>query len=514
MRERYFTMMLQRFPDVAMTYVGLPDGRFYGARRNTDGTLSVVRNNRDTGGASEYYQVNALGEGGSFVERFENFDPRKRPWYVKADEARQLVFSDLYSHFVFKEATLTASLPIVEDGQLMGVFGVDYLMSWLGNTLRRLPIGTHGQVFIVDANQGLVATTTGESVFLSDDGVTRVISAHESDNAITRAVIASSGALAIDSRIPMRIEGRDYYVGVDQFVNHNLRWNIYTVIAREDYLTETRETLDTALKTLFLLTVFFVIYAVALTRHIVRPILQLKESARQLSQGVYEPVAVRPRHDELSELTDSFNAMGRQLSGLVNHLEDEVAQRTAQLEEKNAQLRELSYLDELAQIPNRRRFDEFFAQAVKLSARNRQPLCLMMLDIDHFKKYNDIYGHVAGDYCIQAVCNIMRKHVHRSIDLTARYGGEEFAVVLQDPTIDGALRIAEAIRADIGLMRIRHEGSEWQTVTVSIGLVYGTAGIHQEPESVIEQADSALYRAKSSGRNRVESARLNSGIEA
>lgn len=507
-RERYFTMMLQRFPDVAMTYIGLPDGAFYGARRNINGTLSVVRNNAATGGSSDYYLANAMGDGAAFLERFENFDPRVSPWYQMAAKSQEPVFSDLYSHFIFKEPTLTAAIPVYTDSDLIGVFGVDYLMSWLGDTLRKLPTGSHGLVFIVDSENRFIATSSGEPIFRMADGKAVVIPAQDSTNALTRAVIARAGRMDDNVRLPLTVDRREYYVGVDHYTNQNLKWTIYTVIARDDFLSETRKTLSTALQTVLALTILFVIYSIALTRHIVRPILLLNESARLLASGIYKPVEKRPRHDELSEFTDSFNAMGKQLIDLVNHLEVEVAQRTTELEEKNAQLRELSYLDELAQIPNRRRFDEFFAQAVELSARNQRPLCLMMLDIDHFKRFNDLYGHVAGDHCIQAVCNVMRRHVHRSIDLTARYGGEEFAIVLQDPTISGALRIAEAIRSDISQMKIRHEDSEWQVVTVSIGLVFGSTEIRQTPENIIQQADSALYRAKSGGRNRVESDRL------
>ncbi len=507
-RERYFTMMLQRYPDVAMTYIGLPDGQFYGARRNPDGSMDVARNSRDTQGNSDYFAINALGEGTTFLQRFENFDPRKRPWYQNAIKTKQVSFGDLYSHFIFKEPTLTASLPIYENGQLKAVFGVDYMMTWLGETLKKLPIGAHGQVFIVDEQQRLVASSSGEPVFRLIGGKSTNFPAAESTNPVTKAALAQPVDTTTNVFTSFKIDGDEYILGVEHYIYQSIHWNIYTVIARNDFLYETNKTLSAALQTLLILTGLFILYALVLTQQIVKPIVLLNTSAKRLSGGVYEPIGGKPRQDELGELTDSFNIMGGRLTALVNHLEEEVAYRTTQLEEKNVLLKELSYLDELAQIPNRRRFDEFFQQAVELSARNKHPLCLMMLDIDHFKKFNDIYGHVAGDHCIQAVGSVMKHSVHRSIDLTARYGGEEFAVVLLDPSTESAVKIAEAIRAGIFALSLRHAGSEWQVVTISIGLVIGIAEAHHSAENIIQQADAALYKAKEGGRNRIEVAEL------
>ena len=119
-RERYFVSYLKSYPDVAMTFIGLPDGSFYGARRTMDGEIQVVRNNSETKGASWYYRIASSGEGVELVDQFPNFDPRKRPWYTKAAEAGEPVFSSVYSHFVFREPTITASHPVYDqNGQLI-----------------------------------------------------------------------------------------------------------------------------------------------------------------------------------------------------------------------------------------------------------------------------------------------------------------------------------------------------------------------------------------------------------
>lgn len=512
-RERYFIMMLRNYPEVVMTYIGLPDGQFYGARRNTDGTLNVVRNNESTQNSSVYYSVDSTGAGLEPVQVFENFDPRKRPWYITATASKELTFSPLYSHFVFKEPTLTASLPVYDGERLVGVLGVDYLMTWLGSTLNNLPIGTHGQVFIVDENRQLVATTTGEPVFKLVGGKSVSFPAAESSNPVTKKIMELSQKQANQESATIEVEGDSYIYGVDLYQRHGITWHIYTVMERDDLLSEMNRTTVAAVQTILILTAFFIVYAFIMTQQIVKPIIQMNESAKKLSEGIFEPVQVSKRRDELGELTESFNEMGSQLSEMVEHLEEEVELRTAQLEEKNTILKTLSYVDELAQIANRRKFDEFFKQTLELSSRNKRPIGLMMLDIDNFKKFNDLYGHVAGDHTIQAVGSVLRQTVHRSSDLTARYGGEEFVVVLQEITSEAVHAMAEAIRAGIQALDIPHEETEWRVVTVSIGVVYGTVGVHQSPDDIVHQADEALYEAKSQGRNAIVFSEIHQAVK-
>ena len=129
-RERYFVNHIQSFPDVAMTFVGLSDGTFYGARRKISGEIQIVRNDKDTGGDSWYYAVSEQGDGTKLQEVFKRFDPRTRPWYQTAKLMGEPTFSGVYRHFVFFEPTITAVYPIFDNQRkLIGVFGVDYLLS-------------------------------------------------------------------------------------------------------------------------------------------------------------------------------------------------------------------------------------------------------------------------------------------------------------------------------------------------------------------------------------------------
>jgi diguanylate cyclase (GGDEF)-like protein len=147
-------------------------------------------------------------------------------------------------------------------------------------------------------------------------------------------------------------------------------------------------------------------------------------------------------------------------------------------------------------------------------ARRSSPLSLIMLDIDYFKRYNDTYGHVAGDHCLAEVARALKSCCHRNADLAVRYGGEEFAVLLPDTDIHGALTIAEQIRRSVIDKNIIHSGSPTGYVTVSLGCYSFVPTGHDSTEMLIKRADAALYQAKHSGRNRSAVLSMEGGVEA
>ncbi len=177
-----------------------------------------------------------------------------------------------------------------------------------------------------------------------------------------------------------------------------------------------------------------------------------------------------------------------------------------QLKKANERLRQLSFHDSLTGLHNRRYFDEFLEREFKRAQRNQTPIALIMIDIDYFKKYNDRFGHQAGDECLRQIAATFALVVHRSHDLVARYGGEEFAVVLPETDMEGVLAVAENLRVRVADLRIHHPESPYGHVTISEGV----ASVIPAPESfthqLIEAADSALYHSKRAGRNRVSAA--------
>lgn len=177
-----------------------------------------------------------------------------------------------------------------------------------------------------------------------------------------------------------------------------------------------------------------------------------------------------------------------------------VSQR--KLAETNLELQRIASLDGLTGIPNRRFFDEILEKEWLRAAREQDWISVVMMDIDHFKQYNDLYGHPGGDACLRSVALTLGATLKRPTDLAARYGGEEFVLVLPNTNAEGALLIAEKIRQDVAALTIIHAGVAAQ-VTISLGVATTIPEHGSLPASLLAEADAALYSAKHNGRNRV-----------
>ncbi len=167
-------------------------------------------------------------------------------------------------------------------------------------------------------------------------------------------------------------------------------------------------------------------------------------------------------------------------------------------------LKELAIRDELTGLYNRRGLNEFLDKEWKNSLRNKQPISILMIDIDYFKNYNDGYGHKAGDDALKEISNIFFKNTFRPYDIIARIGGEEFLIILPNTDYDGARVVAERIRKSVEEKQIEHKFSSFGVITVSIGIATSVPGKLERVEFLLEEADKNLYIAKNKGRNRIE----------
>jgi diguanylate cyclase (GGDEF)-like protein len=199
---------------------------------------------------------------------------------------------------------------------------------------------------------------------------------------------------------------------------------------------------------------------------------------------------------------------------LVQRLKEETDRRlarerdlvtvTRQLEAANQQLLRLSVVDALTGVANRRYFDGTLDRLWRSAVRNQGRVALIMIDIDHFKAYNDQFGHPAGDYCLQRVAKGLSLGVKRPDDFVARYGGEEFAVILPGSDLEGAAVVAERLRSGIAALQISHPASPTaKFITLSQGLACATPERESSSSHLLILADEALYQAKRSGRNRI-----------
>jgi diguanylate cyclase (GGDEF)-like protein len=165
----------------------------------------------------------------------------------------------------------------------------------------------------------------------------------------------------------------------------------------------------------------------------------------------------------------------------------------------------LSLHDALTGIPNRRRFDEHLDQEWARGFRTKKPISMILMDIDHFKRFNDALGHPAGDSCLQRVADVLSASLQRSLDFVARYGGEEFACILTETDAMGALEVAQRIATNVAAARVPHPDSPVSAqVTLSIGVATVVPDVDMQPLELTQEADRRLYAAKALGRNRIQ----------
>lgn len=215
----------------------------------------------------------------------------------------------------------------------------------------------------------------------------------------------------------------------------------------------------------------------------------------------YEPLLVDMPSGEVKLLSADtlLISMARRLQAEV------LANREAlrQVNEAQSRLRAMVRTDPLTGVANRRSMAESLAMAYEHARRSGSPISVIMLDVDFFKKFNDFYGHQAGDTCLKAVAATIAQSTKRTADVVARYGGEEFILVLPDTPLAGAKILADQIRKAVEALNIPHAASKVADhVTVSLGIATHRPRQDESPDSLIADADRALYTAKANGRNR------------
>lgn len=246
---------------------------------------------------------------------------------------------------------------------------------------------------------------------------------------------------------------------------------------------------------------------------------RFRDALQQLASGAWETRIPYIARDEFGFFAQAFNRMAQQLQqafetqqqqreaiqrqneelqALYQQLQaahEELAQLNAELLEANRMLEQAAVTDGLTGLKNHRAFQESLQSLVQMAERLRQPLSLIMLDIDYFKQFNDRFGHPAGDELLCQVAQVLRDSA-RAYDIAARYGGEEFALLLPNTTLEQAVQVAERLRRQISAIQNPHA-----PVSASLGVAtyrHGTA-----PATLLYEADAALYQAKRSGRNQV-----------
>jgi diguanylate cyclase (GGDEF)-like protein len=214
----------------------------------------------------------------------------------------------------------------------------------------------------------------------------------------------------------------------------------------------------------------------------------------------YDEVPLSYREDEIGDLGSAFNSLMRERKDA----EMELDQARVNLESMNKALERLALEDDLTGLANRRQFDLSLQEEFGRAMRNGVSLALVMIDVDHFKQYNDIYGHLAGDQCLRKVGRVIKAQQTRPGDLMARYGGEEVGILLPGADEAGAMAVAERIRLAVRQLGLLHEGNEAGIVTISAGVsAFVPIRDVDAADKLMRAADKALYLAKAQGRDRI-----------
>jgi diguanylate cyclase (GGDEF)-like protein len=230
--------------------------------------------------------------------------------------------------------------------------------------------------------------------------------------------------------------------------------------------------------------------------------------ASPISRGARE-VLIRQRDGNLRAMDFTLTPMGAEQPLFVALLHD----ITHHKQSENA-LQRAALVDPLTKIANRRHFDTFLDNEWQRALRSSQPLSLVVLDVDHFKGYNDSLGHAAGDACLQQVAMALQSHALRATDLAARYGGEEFVLLFGDTGFEAAFCLAEAIRSHIEALNIpnpRSTTSPWVTASLGVATIVPTQ--FDDIKEFFVQADRAMYGVKEAGRNAVRAVKTGATFE-
>lgn len=404
-------------------------------------------------------------------------------WLRKANNSQGVIISSPFRSEVMGEVLVVIAKALRdENGQVLGILEAPIFLNRPGfmeyifdkdfsERSDILVISRTNQIFLASSDPNLVLKATpkeGMDAFLDEvmrgfNGYGHTVTLVEGEMLAATADINSS-----DWFVMVRTPVAKVY----QIINESLRAAIINGIIVSF--------------SVFLVIMFFLFF-------FFNPLKKAAESVRKMVLQKKSLTHIKGyKKDEIGDLIIGFNAAI-----------DMVNERNDKLEKSNAVLESLSQVDGLTEIFNRRWLDKTLNYLWLVKIRSQQPLTLLLIDIDEFKKFNDTYGHIAGDDCLKKVAQTIQETINRPTDFLARYGGEEFVILLESDIKEGAL-VAEKVRLAVSNLNISHSESSYKHVTISLGIASMTPQLNIKSVELIKQADLALYQSKEHGRNRCE----------
>jgi diguanylate cyclase (GGDEF)-like protein len=407
-------------------------------------------------------------------------DLSDRPHIRAAMETREFVISNYIVGRMNRKPTFAAVYPTQAiDASVQAAVTMTVDLQWVGALITSLERRPGSSVLLVDSQGTVIASDPGRASWNGKriDGM------------------PFFNQISIGDQGTVRGEGLDGMRRIFGFVRvPSTDARLVVGLNEADVLQRTERELLVAYLQLF----FFGLLVLLLAwfggeRLIVEPIRTLARTAERIGRGDLQArVSRKAWAKEFAPLTAALNDMAQKL-----------ADREQELRAANAHLEELASSDALSGLANRRGFDARLAADWQRAGKLNRPVALLMIDVDHFKLFNDRYGHVEGDVCLRRIGKLLKETAIGEDDLPARYGGEEFALLIPGADIDTALKTGERLRRAVDAMCIAHASSPEGQVTISIGVASLIPGVAQDAEHLVEAADIALYAAKRRGRNTV-----------
>jgi diguanylate cyclase (GGDEF)-like protein len=405
-------------------------------------------------------------------------DVSERPYVQEALHGKDFIISAQAIGRSRGAVGLVAAMPILnEDGSASGIIAAGFELQWIDRIAADVARRPGAMMLLVDAAGTVLTAHPGDPKWLRKKleapALLSALGAHDQGIAF---VVGPDGV--------RRSFGYARLANTDAFLAVGL--DEADILRRVD-----REMRMAYLK--FALIGAFVLFGVWFggEHMIVRPLRALARMAVHVGHGNLQIRTARRWAAEFAPLADALNAMALRL-----------AEREEELRIASDNLDRLTRLDSLSGLANRRGFDAALDEKWRESEQALTPLALIMIDIDHFKAFNDRYGHVAGDMCLRTVAETIARAA-RGATIAARYGGEEFALLFPGTGIERALGIGESLRAAVEQLALTHQGAPLGRVTASVGVAALRAANGESAQVLVEAADAALYGAKRRGRNTV-----------
>ncbi|MGH7254608.1 MAG: sensor domain-containing diguanylate cyclase [Nitrospirales bacterium] len=415
--------------------------------------------------------------------------PLPENWLKQARMGDQ-VLGDTYWDKHLNTGVQIAAVPIWSpNGRLLGVLAAKMNFHSVQDLLERFAFGETGQVYLVRWDGTIVISSRSDNDFMK-----------------TRLPEAAVTALVEQAQAPQDSPERDLPTEYRDATGTNLMgllrpvaqlaWGVVADITQDEAFAKSQRIVNLTFMMVLVLLIIMGMAAYFLELTIVRPLDRLRESAAKVADGALDINVPVVGHGEVAYLTRVFNDMVER----IRVGRDQLEAANQSLAEKNKELQTLSVTDSLTGLPNRKHLMEILSGETERARRFHHFFAVLMIDIDHFKEYNDTFGHLAGDRLLAQIAQAFRSTL-RQIDFAARYGGEEFLIMLPETELDQAMHAAERLRKRVASEKFGGKGTE-RTIQVSIGVaVYPDHG--ETSEALISRADAALYEAKRRGRNRV-----------